>query len=299
MKKIPGLRKQDERAAYAMLLPGFAFMTIFVIIPMGMAVWRSLFEYNVYSITQKFVGLENFRRMLFNETFLKSLLNVIWMTAAITVLTVVCSFFFAVILKSLDNMLSRVARVVIYVPFLVSGIVASIIFLFLTNYGGGLFNSVLISAGMQPIAFAVQGIWPYLSIILPALWLGFGYNTLIFYAGLLGIPKEYYEAAMIDGAGRWHLLVSITIPNVKNYFVLMVIGLISGNLQMFELPFMMTGGGPLDRTLTPVLYLFNLYRDPNYNSSMTIAGALIVMIPILAINLFVFKIIKSEKSMDA
>ena len=285
--------------AYFMLIPGFVMMTIFVIIPLGMAIYRSFFSYGVYDENPEFVGLYNYQYILSDSVFGKSLFNVVMFALIITVATVVFAFFFAIAIKALNNKLSTVAKIIIYLPFLLSGVVASIMFGFILNYGGGLINSMLISSGKDPIAFGRDGIWPYLCIIVPTIWLGFGYNTLVMYAGLMNIPKSYYEAAEIDGASFWRKLFKITIPNMKNYFVLLVVNLITANLQMFDVVLMMTGGGPDSNTLTPVLYIYNLYRDTTKSSSISIAASVILMIPIVAINMIVFKLIRSEKSQDA
>ena len=282
--------------AYLMLMPGFVLLTIFVVIPIIMAVNRSFFNYNAYSEYQEFVGFRNYYLVLKDDLFLKSLKNVVIMTLSITTLVIIISFFMALLIQKINDRLSSITRTIIYIPFLISGLVTSIIFLFITNFGGGLINSIRISLNKEPIAFAMQGIWPYLSIIIPTIWVSFGYNTLVFYSGMKNIPKTYYEAAMIDGANGFQRTWHITIPSLKNYVALLVIGLITSNLQMFEIPFMMTGGGPLDKTLSPVLYLFNSYRDPNQNTSKTIAGAILLMIPIILINLIVFKVVKSEKA---
>ncbi len=282
--------------AYLMLIPGFVLLTIFVVIPLVMAVYRSFFNYNVYSDYQEFVGFHNYYLVLKDGLFLKSLKNAVILTLSITILVIVISFFLALLIQKVNDKLSSIARTIIYIPFLISGLVTSIIFLFITNFGGGLINSIRISLNKEPIAFAVQGIWPYLSIIIPTIWVSFGYNTLVFHSGMKNIPKTYYEAAMIDGANAFQRTWYITIPSLKNYFALLIIGLITANLQMFEIPFMMTGGGPLDKTLSPVLYLFNSYRDPNQNTSKTIAGAILLMIPIMLINLIVFKVVRSEKT---
>lgn len=285
--------------AYGMLIPGFIMMTIFVVIPLVMAIYRSFLSFGVYDETPEFVGFRNYEYILSDPTFIKSLGNVVLFAVIITVSTIVLAFLFAVAIKALNNKLTTVAKIIIYLPFLLSGVVASIMFAFIFNYGGGLINSIMISLGLDPIAFGKEGIWPYLLIILPSVWLGFGYNTLVLYAGLMNIPKSYYEAADIDGASFWRKLFKITIPNMKNYFVLLVVNLITANLQMFDIPLMMTGGGPDESTLTTVLYIYNLYRDTTKSPSISIAASVILMVPIVIINLLVFKLIRSEKSQDA
>lgn len=282
-------------SGYAMLLPAFVLITVFVVIPLLMAIIRSFQNYQ----TGEFVGFYNFRYILTTPQFTRSLLNVVMFTAIITVLMVFLSFMFAVALKSLSNRLSNIARVIIYIPFFISGIVASIIFQMIINYGGGLITSILISLDMEPISFTTDGIWPYVSIIVPTLWLGFGYNSLVMYAGVINIPKEYYEAANMDGANAAAKMFHITIPNMRNYYVLIVINLVTANMQMMEVPYMITEGGPLNRTLTPVLYLFNSFRDPSRPENVTIAGALLIMLFIVTLNVVVFRLIRSEKSADA
>ena len=133
-------------------------------------------------------------------------------------------------------------------------------------------------------------------VIVPTLWLGFGYNSLVMYAGLLNIPKDYYEAATLDGAGWWRKLLKITLPGMTNYFLLTIVGLLTGALTMFDIPFLMTGGGPLETTLTPVLYLFNNYRNVLQSSSVTIAGAILVMLIVGTLNAVVFFGVQSKVS---
>ncbi|MBQ8620970.1 MAG: sugar ABC transporter permease [Oscillospiraceae bacterium] len=281
-----------KKTAYLMLAPALILLTIFVIWPLVMAVIRSFLDYN----SGEFVGLYNFIYILKTPSFVKAFKNVLLLTASIVALTMLVTFLFALLMRSLNNRFGYFTRACVFIPFFISGIVAAIIFDLLTNYGGGLFTSLLISAGKQPFGFAVEGAWPYITIIVITIWLTYGYQSLIMYAGLLQIPKNLYEAAQLDGANFLQQTLFITLPNMKNYFVLICISLVTANLQMFEIPFMVTGGGPLESTLTPVMYLYNSFRDPGRPQNVTIAGALLVMILIMTINIIVFKTVRSEKS---
>lgn len=291
-KRAGRFRFRYQKTAYAMLAPALILLGIFVIWPLIMAVIRSFQDYN----TGEFVGLYNFMYILKTPSFVKAFKNVLLLTVFIVVLTMVLTFLFALLMRSLSSRMGHFARACVFIPFFISGIVASVIFNLLINYGGGLFASLLIEAGKDPIAFAVEDNWPYIIIIAITIWLTFGYQSLIMYAGLLQIPKSLYEAAQLDGANFLHQTLFITIPNMKNYFVLVCISLVTANLQMFEIPFMVTGGGPLESTLTPVMYLYNSFRDPGRPQNVTIAGALMVMILIMVINIVVFKTVRSEKS---
>lgn len=282
---------------YAMLAPGFILLTIFVIVPFVIALYRSFTDYYAYNQNISFVWFDNYIRILQDDSFFKSLGNVVLMTLIYTVIMVLITFAFAHIIKKLSPRLASMTKIICYVPFLISGIVLSIIFLFIFS-NNGLINAIRVNNDLDRIVFNQDGMWPYVMIILPMIWGGFGYNSLVMLAGLLNIPKDYYEAAEIDGANAWQKLMRITIPNMKNYFVLIIINLITGGLQMFELPLMMTGGGPLEKTLTPVLFIFLQKQNPSLQECEIMAGSILIMIPIALINILVFKVIKSEKSMD-
>ncbi len=298
MKLAKSLNYKDKTTGLLMILPCVLGITVFVMIPLVLALYRSLFEYRVYSEVQEWVGLGNYIQILSTELFVDSFLNVFLLTACVVVLMVLLSFFFAHVINNVGPGFSKTVRAIIYIPCLISGIAASIIFLFLTNYSGGLINGILLSLDKNPIAFDREGLWPYVSVVYPTLWLGFGYNCLVLYAGLINIPQSYYEAAELDGASAAARLWFITLPNMKNYFVLIVVNLVAANLQMFEIPMMMTGGGPLFKTYTPVLYVYNSYRDNAATQSLTIAAAVLIMIPIAIVNMIVFRVIRSEKSSD-
>lgn len=287
-------RYRYKWTAYWMLTPAVLLISIFVVWPLCMAIVRSFQNYN----TGDFVWLDNYLYILKTESFVKSFRNVLLMTFINVVLTMTVTFFYALLMRSLGKRLNYFVRACIFIPFFISGIVASIIFNLLINYGGGLFTSLLIGAGKDPIAFAVEDNWPYIIIITITLWVSFGYQCLIMYAGLLQIPRSLYEAAQLDGANFWNQTIYITLPNMKNYFVLVCISLVTSSLQMFEIPFMVTGGGPLEKTLTPVMYLYNSFRDPGRPQNVTLAGALLVMLLIMTINIIVFKTVRSEKSGD-
>ena len=292
--KHRSFRYRDKGAAYAMLAPALLLLCVFVAVPLVMALVRSVQDY----ATSGFVGLKNYLYVLQTPSFLKSFGNVLLMTFFTVLLTMLFAFLFALLMRSLNNRLGYLARAAVFLPFFISGITSAILFFLLINYGGGLFTSILISLGKKPIAFAVDGIWPYVTIIAITIWMSFGYQSLIMYAGLLQIPRSYYEAAQLDGANAFEQAVYITLPNMKNYFVLTCINMVTANLQMFEVPLMVTGGGPVEKTLTPVLYLFNSFRDPARPQNVTIAGALMVMVVIMTINIIVFKTVRSEKSGD-
>lgn len=286
---------------YGILFPGLALLTTFTLVPFFMSFVRSFTNYDSYNkitgIETVFVGLQNYARILKEERFIQSLKNVVFLASVYAIAMFLFGFIIANCYTKLSSTMTNITKTVSYIPHLMSGIVLSIVFTMLFS-GDGLFESISMTLGLGRIGFSVTKPLYYLVIWIPLLWGGIGNNSIVMYAGLLSIPKDYYEAASIDGANAWNKMLHITIPNMKNYFVLIIINLITGGLQMFELPYMMTGGGPMNKTLTPVLFLFYEYQSPTLSYGVCLAAAILIMIPIALINGVVFKLIRSEKSVD-
>lgn len=287
-------RYRNEKFALIILIPALILFLIFSYTPLIMALFRSFKS----SATGEWVGFENYDFVLKTPAFMQSFKNVLIMASIVIVLIMILSFAFAHLIIHVTPKIAGITKTLIYVPGLMSPVVTMIIINLLIRYGKGLISSILISLDMDLIYFNIDGIWPYTIIIIATLWLALGYNTLIMLAGRLNVPKEYYEAAQIDGANKFKLMIYITIPNMKNYFLLMLVNLVVINLQMMEIPLFLTGGGPVDSTLTPALYLYNSFNDLTRDRNVTIAGSILVMLLIVFINLIAFKFIRSKRIDD-
>lgn len=283
---------REWKTGVLMIAPAFIILFIFNTIPLFMAVFRAFQNYN----NKEFVGLQNFRLIFADPIFIKSFSNVVWIGLVCLVLTMFSSFYFARLILRLPGKAGNTVKILIYVPCLLSGVVISIIYTFLMNYGGGLFTSILLSLGLRPIAFQKEGLWPYVCIFVPTVWAGLGYNTLVMLAGLLNIPQTLYEAASIDGANSLQKTLHVTLPGLRNFLVLQVVNLVTGYMQMLEVPYLITGGGPDNKTITPSLYLFTSFRDSAKTPNIVIAGALVILVLIVSLNGIVFATIRSRKS---
>lgn len=296
-RTITSIDKRDMHTAYLMILPVFVLLTIFVIVPLIYALERSFFDWNFY-IDSEFVGFDNYRIIVNTVYFQQALRNIIRLTAIIVPISLLISFLFANALTRINQKLSTFTRVITYIPGIVSGIVISVIFSFLLDYRGGVINQVLMWFGEDRIAFLNSPFTANLVVVIATLWAGFGGNVLLMYLGLMNIPNEYYEAAQIDGAGAWAQMRYITLPQMKNIIVLMTVNMTTGTLQMFDIPYMLTGGGPTNTTLTPMLYLYNNYRDMSKGMGFTIAGAVLMLIFITAINSLVIFVLKPGRDVN-
>jgi ABC-type sugar transport system permease subunit len=292
------MKDRDSLTAYLMILPALLLLAIFVITPLFMAFRYSFFDVSFYQ-DSIFVGIKNFSIILKTTLFRQSLVNAAKFVFINVPGMMIMAFLLANILKALPGRYANFVKTCLYIPGIVSGIAVALIFNFIFHYNAGIINQLLKSAGFSKIAFFNNAALATFSISAVSIWIGLGGNTILMYAALLNIPGEYYEAASIDGAGIISKMFFVTIPQMKNIFVLICISLTTGTLQMFDLPYMMTGGGPAGKTLTPMLYLYNNYRDIDKGLGYTIAGALIVMVVISIVNGFIFTVIRSEKSLEA
>ncbi len=297
-RPAPPTRRMDLRTGYLMVLPSLLFLAVFVYVPLLMALEKSFTNWNFYAEQQTFIGLDNFRMVLRNQLFRKSIVNILWFSLMIIPAQVVLTFLFAHVLRGMSMRLGAFVKTAVYVPTVISGIVASVIFLFIFNYQGGIINFLVRQMGSKRIAFFNDAMLSRLIISITSMWMGFGSLSLVMYSGLINIPANYYEAAEVDGAGALAKLFHITIPSMKNVFILVAINMTTGTLQMFDLPYMMTGGSPVNATLTPMIYIYNNFKSADYSMGYTVAAALLLMIIIGLLSSFVFRLIRSEKSQD-
>jgi multiple sugar transport system permease protein len=292
-------RRMDHWTAYLMILPSIVFLCTFVLIPLFMALEKSFTDWKFYG-TSTYIGFSNFVMVIKNQLFQQSLSNIVWFAAVIIPTQVIVSFLFAHVLKGMAPRVSAYAKTAVYVPTVISGVVASVIFLFIFNYQGGILNWIVRQAGNKRIAFLAEPLLSKYSVSVAALWLGFGYTSLIMYAGLQNVPVTYYEAAEVDGANAFMKLTRITIPSMRNVFILVIINMMTGTLQMFDLPYMMMNGtgGPVNSTLTPMIYIYNNFKSLEYSMGFTVSAALLLMLIIGALNSVIFTLIGSRKAQD-
>lgn len=288
--------RYDNKIAYIMLLPILILLTVFVIIPFVYAVNVSFYDWSFYQ-DSVFVGLRNFSNVLTDPLFTKSILIGLRFALMVVPAQLLLAFLFAHVIKSLGKRLSGFVKTSIYIPTIISGIIASIVFAFIYDYNAGLANYFLELLGMEKVAWLADVRTALGSIAVPVIWLGFGITALIMLAGLLDIPESYYEAAELEGAGVFARMTRITLPLMKNVILYLLVVGFTGAIQQFELPLVMTGGGPIDETLTPNLYIFNHFKN-DVLVGHSIASALLLFLVLGTISAIIFKVLNSDKAVD-
>jgi ABC-type sugar transport system permease subunit len=177
-------------------------------------------------------------------------------------------------------------------------VVASVLFVFMYQ-DEGVINWLLSLLNYGPVNWLNDPTYALPAIAVPGIWLGFGITTLILLAGLLDIPEGYYESAQLDGAGFFQRLFHITIPLLKNVLLYLLVTGFTLAIQLFDLPLIMTNGGPVDATMTPNLFIFSSFRELTpYSTSFSLTAALMLFLVLGAISLVIFRLVNSDKAID-
>ncbi|MEM7127628.1 MAG: sugar ABC transporter permease [Chloroflexota bacterium] len=278
-------RNQIKIVPYLYIAPFFILFLIFLAYPVFDSFRLSFFRQQGIS-TPTFIGLENYGNLLIDPRFRQSLINTTVYALGSVFLQVPLAFILAVVVNSWlvpSLNVKSFYRLAFFVPLLTSGVVVALMFGILYDYNSGLFNSYLVNwfGDEWRIGWIRDRNVVKLSIIILLIWQFTGLNSLYFLAGLQNIPKELNEAAAIDGANWWTVVTRITIPLLRPVILFVVITAINGSYQIFTQPYLLTNGGPSDRSLSMVMYLYNTgfsYFNLGYASSIGYTLVLIVVI---------------------
>jgi ABC-type sugar transport system permease subunit len=288
---------QSNLTAYLMIAPMVVLLAIFVLWPLVYAVYLSGYRISFYKPPQ-WVGTDFYHYVITDPRFRKSI-RVGFEYALFTVPTgIVLAFLLASFIKGLSGKVAAVLKTTVYIPAVVSSVIASVVFVFMYQ-DQGVANWFIGLFGMKPVAWLNNPDTALPAISAPGVWLGFGVSTLILLAAMLDIPQSYYESAALDGANWLQATWRITIPLLKNVFLFLIVTGFTLTIQELQLPLIMTGGGPVDVTTTPNLFIFNSFKDGTpYATSFSLAAALLLFVVLGAVSLLIFKVFRSEKALD-
>ncbi|KAB2908535.1 MAG: sugar ABC transporter permease [Ignavibacteriales bacterium] len=272
-----------KKAAYLFLTPALTAIFVFFFIPVIAAFLISFTDFDIYAIGNysrfQFTGLENYRKLFENDLFWKALVNTFYFVVASGPLSIAISLGAALLLNSKLVRFKGIFRLVYFMPVVTTLVAVSIVWRFIYHPEFGLLNYGLSFLGVEKIDWLGDPNWAMPSIILLSIWKNFGYNMIIFIAGLQNIPEELYEAAQIEGANAFQRFTKITLPMLAPTTIFITIITMIGYFQLFAEPYIMTQGGPLDSTLSIVLYMYQEgFRWWNMGYSSAIAFVLFIII---------------------
>ncbi|MFG2630239.1 carbohydrate ABC transporter permease [Streptomyces sp. NPDC048473] len=278
----PRLRRGRHLAPYLFVLPALLLFAVFKLYPIGWSFVLSL--HKTIDGVDTFVGADNYTRLLDDPLFWTALKNSAVILAVQVPVMLALSTGLAVALNSTLLRSRTVFRLGFFMP-MVTGLVAyGIIFSVLLNRDYGLVNWLLGLAGMDAVPWLTDPLWAKISLGLALTWHYTGYNAVILLARLQTIPGELYDAAAVDGAGAWKSFVHVTLPGLRPAILLTTVLSTIGTLQIFDEPYILTGGGPDNATLTIGVYLYqNAFKFFDFGYASAIAYALAVLIGFLGV----------------
>lgn len=267
-----------RRAKTVMVLPTLITYAVFIIVPVFVAIYYSFTDYSGLG-KAGFVGIQNYTRMFHDTLFLIALRN--------TVVVLICSVIFLLAGSFLTALLMNVSfrgnaffKMVVFAPYVIAPIIIGIIWGYLLNPNYGLVNSVLRNLGLDALAIEWIGgtKWSPLALAIVFTWQVLGFHATIFLSGIKTIPGDIYEACSIDGANAVQRLFYVTIPMLKETFIINIVLIVTGVFKIYELVYQMTGGGPAHQSelLTSYMY-FTVFSSRRYGYGMAIAVAILVL----------------------
>ena len=251
---------RQNRAGWAFVAPALALIGVFFFVPVLAGLVLSFTDFDIYAIgrpeTARFMGLENYRQVLSNPLFWQALGNTFLFVILGGPLSVLTSLVAALLVSAKRVRYPGLFRSIFFMPVVTTLVAVAIVWRYLYHPQYGLLNWALGAVGIHPVDWLGDPHWAMFAIILMAVWKNFGYNMLIFIAGLQSIPEDLYEAAHLDGAGSWAQFRHVTLPSLAPTFLFVGVMTMLGNFQLFAEPYVMTQGGPLKATTTVVLLMY-------------------------------------------
>ena len=249
---------KPSTAGWLFAAPALAVIAVFFALPVLAALALSLTDFDIYALADggnlRFVGLGNYLGLMQNPLFWQALGNTFYFVLVGVPLSIALSLGAALLLHSRLGAFKPFFRTAYFAPVVTTVVAVAVVWRYLFHTRYGLVNLALAGIGIEPVDWLGDPDWAMPTIILFAVWKNFGYNMIIFLAGLQAIPEDLYEAARIDGASRWRQFLHVTLPMLGPVMLMVAILTLSGYFQLFAEPYVMTQGGPLQSTVS-VLYL--------------------------------------------
>ena len=272
-------RKDDTKLALMFIAPASVGLLVFLVWPLLTGIYYSFTEYTTLT-PPEWVGLANYQQMLSDPIFWTSLkVTILYVVINIGVQTVV-ALVIAVLMQRLTQ--STLLRSLVLAPYLVSNVVAAIVFLWILDTQLGIFNIFLQWIGFDPVAFWANETWVIPTVALVNVWRHMGYTALLLFAGLQSIPSHLYEAARTEGAGEITQFRRITLPLLRPILALVLIMTIIGSFQVFDTVSVTTQGGPADASRVLQMYIYqNAFAEYEFGYASALSVALLVILMIV------------------
>jgi multiple sugar transport system permease protein len=245
---------------WTLAAPALAVIAVFFALPVVMGLALSLTDFDLYGLadlsTVRFVGLDNYLRLLQTPPFWQALANTLYFVAVGVPVSIGLSLGTALLLNARVAKWQGFFRTALFAPVVTTVVAVAVIWRYLLHTRYGLINQALGAIGIDPVDWLGDPHWSMPAIILFAAWKNFGYNMVILLAALQAIPGELYESARVDGAGPLRQFTDLTFPLLTPTLVMVGIMTLAGYFQLFAEPYVMTQGGPLRSTVSVLYFMY-------------------------------------------
>ncbi|MFH7835203.1 MAG: sugar ABC transporter permease [Candidatus Aenigmatarchaeota archaeon] len=283
--------KEETRTALICIAPALIIIGTFNIFPIFYSFFLSLTDWDGLNPTINFIGFNNYFKLISSETFWNSLKVTLYYVIGVTVISVIAGLALAAIINRSGGRLTPFYRLIFFLPVVTSFVAAAVVWRSLFSPSGFL-SDTFRSIGISPPNWLADPIWAMPALILVGAWMRLGFNMVISLAGLQSIPQAYYESAEMDGAGPLSRFRFITLPLMKPIILLLIIMSLVDAFLIFDLAYVMTGGGPLEATNVIGLLMyknaFHYYKMGYASAISVITFIIILIIALIQMRLFKF-----------
>lgn len=273
---------------YLIVSPYLIHLLLFVLFPVVFSIVLTFHKWNIIS-PMEYVGLDNFARLVQDRLFWKAILNTLVFLAIHIPLQIIIALALAYFLNQ-KIFIRGFFRASFFLPVVISGVVVTILWQQLYGFESGLINRALSSLGLGKVEWLTSSKVAMVSIALMATWKNVGLYVILFLVGLQSVPESYYEAADVEGANAWQKFRFITLPAINPMLFMVVILSTIGGFSLFIEPYIMTGGGPLNSTLSAMLYIYKQafeYYHMGYSATLGIFFAILVLLVVAVQKYFI------------
>jgi len=278
-------RHRGDTALGALAVLALGLYGLFIIVPVIMSAWKSLTDENPLLANAGFVGLTNYTDMIHDDALTASLGFTLVLTGAVTIVANAAGIGFAMLLNK-TSLSFRAMRTVAFLPQVLSGVIVGFVWRYILAQDG-ILNQFLIAAGIinRPITWLGSPNLAMFSVGLVAAWVLTGFTTVVHLAALQSVPVELYQAAMVDGAGRWQRFRRITLPMVAPGTTISVTISLITMLKLYDIIAALTSGGPADATQSTALYIVRLaFTDDRFGYASAVAMLLLILSAVIALS---------------
>jgi len=273
-------------SAFVFLIPALFLFGLLVWYPIFLGFIMAFQRIDTIGKPGVFVGLQNFKTVFTDPQFLSSLLA----AAKFTGMMIICfpiGVFMGIVINEFTG-LKKLFRTTFYLPQLFPAVAIYALWTYFFSMNGG-FNTVLKALGLSAVPWLQNGTMAFISLQIMTMWFEVGGGILLYSAAIEGINAELYEAADMDGAGWWSKVWHITLPEMKVVLVIILLQGVIGKMQIFDMPYIMTGGGPNNATTTPVMEIYNnAFKFLNLGPASAMSVILFIILIGFSIAYFVY-----------